>query len=70
MGVTYREREGTWFPHAPHSGGVWCFFRRSRKKQHTPLQSCGTRLRAVFAVRKQHTIQVKPGEGSPPIPFK
>jgi len=30
---------------------------------HTPRQSCGTWLRAFFPVRKQHTKQVKPGEG-------
>jgi hypothetical protein len=58
-------REGTRFPHTPHSGGVCCFFRLRRKKQHTPRQSCGTRLRAFFAVRNQHTKQVKPGEGKP-----
>jgi hypothetical protein len=41
---------------------VWCFFDEVEKNQQTPLQSCGTLLRAFFAVRKQHTIQVKPGE--------
>jgi hypothetical protein len=40
------------------------------KKHQTPLQSCGTRLHAFFAVRNQHTKQVKPVEGATPIPFK
>jgi hypothetical protein len=38
------------------------FFDFIEKKQQTPLQSRGTRLRAVFAVRKQHTKQVTPVE--------
>ena len=29
---------------------------------HAPLQGCGTRLRAFFAVRNQYTVQVKPVE--------
>jgi len=43
---------------------VCCVFRRSRKTQ-TPLQRCGTRLRTVFAVGKQHTKQVTPVEAPP-----
>jgi hypothetical protein len=39
-------------------------FSTSSKTQYTPRQSCGTRLRAVFAVRNQHTVQVTPVEGS------
>jgi hypothetical protein len=36
----------------------------------TPPQSCGTRLRAVSAVRKQYTKHVKPVDGLPPLsPF-
>jgi hypothetical protein len=34
--------------------------------RHTRLESRGTRLRAFFAVRKQHTMQVKPVEGVNP----
>jgi hypothetical protein len=47
---------------------VFFFFfkKKKKKKQHTPLQSCGTQLRAFFAVGKQHTIQVKPVEGAMP----
>jgi hypothetical protein len=32
-GVTHREREGTWFPHTPHSGGVCLVFLISKKKK-------------------------------------
>ena len=42
-------------------------FSTTSKKQYTPLQSCGTQLRAFFTVRKQHTIQVKPVEGFTPL---
>jgi hypothetical protein len=38
-------------------------FSTKSKNQQTPLQSCGTRLHAFFAVRNQHTVQVKPVEG-------
>jgi len=61
------ECAGTWFPHTPHSGGVCCFF-DFVEKQQTPRQSCGTRLRAFFAVRKQHTKQVTPVETLNPEP--
>jgi hypothetical protein len=37
-------------------------FSTSSKKQQTPLQSCGTLLRAFFAVRKQSPPQVTPVE--------
>jgi hypothetical protein len=61
-GCHHGECEGNWFPYTPHSGGGWCFFDFVEKNQQTPLQSRGTRLRAVFAVRKQHTKQVTPVE--------
>jgi hypothetical protein len=59
------EREGTWFPHTPILVGC-VGFSTSSKNQHTPLQSRGTRQRAFFAVRKQHTKQVTPVEDKKP----
>jgi hypothetical protein len=41
----------------------------SSKKHQPPLQSRGTWPRAFFAVRKQHTVQVKPVEGAAPGPL-
>jgi hypothetical protein len=41
-------------------------FTATPQKPHTPLQSPGTRLRAFFAVRNQHTVQVNPIEGCVP----
>jgi hypothetical protein len=41
-------------------------FSTKSKNQHTPLQSRGTRQRAFFAVRKQHTKQVTPVEPARP----
>jgi hypothetical protein len=35
----------------------------------SPLQSCGTLLRAFFAMRKQHTKQVTPVESITPDPL-
>jgi hypothetical protein len=63
MGVTcgcVREPGSRTLPILVGSGG---FLDLVEKKHQTPLQSCGTRLRAFFAVRKQHIIQVKPVEG-------
>ena len=59
MGFTTRDHAGTPFPRNPMMVGCVGFSTTS-KNQHTPLESCGTRLRAVFAVCKQHTRQVKP----------
>ena len=39
---------------------------RELRSLATPRQSCGTRLHAFFAVRKQHTKQVTPVEGQHP----
>jgi len=44
-------------------------FSTKSKKEQTPRQSCGTRWRAFFAVRKQHTKQVTPVEGCAPGPL-
>jgi hypothetical protein len=44
-------------------------FSTSSKKPYTPREWAGTRQRAVFAVRNQHTVQVKPVEGAAPGPF-
>jgi hypothetical protein len=41
-------------------------FSTKSKKPYTPPEWAGTLLRAFFAVRKQHIIQVKPVEGSSP----
>jgi hypothetical protein len=41
-------------------------FSTKSKKHQTPRQSCGTRLRAFLAVRKQHTKQETPVEGGHP----
>jgi hypothetical protein len=47
--------------------GVGCMvFSTKSKKPYTPLEWAGTRQRAVFAVRNQHTVQVKPVEGPCP----
>jgi hypothetical protein len=59
------EREGTRFPNTLILVG-YVGFSASSKNQHTPLQSRGTRQRAFFAVRKQHTKQVPPVEGLQP----
>jgi hypothetical protein len=42
-------------------------FSTKSKKTYTPLEWAGTRQRAVFAVRNQHTVQVKPVEGQHPL---
>jgi hypothetical protein len=49
---------------------VFFFFSTTKKKKKkTPRQSCGTLLRAFFAVRKQSPPQVTPVDGlQPPIP--
>jgi hypothetical protein len=42
-------------------------FSTSSKNQQTPRQSCGTRQRAFFAVRKQSLPQVKAVWGCAPM---
>jgi hypothetical protein len=43
-------------------------FSTKSKNQYTPPEWAGTLLRAFFAVRNQHTVQVKPVEGAQPQP--
>jgi hypothetical protein len=43
------------------------FFSTKSKKQQTPRQSCGTQVRAFFAVRKQCSPQVTLVEGCAPM---
>jgi hypothetical protein len=51
--------EGTRFPHAPHSGGGYCFFDEV-KKTIPPTQSCGTHPRAYFPLPTRCVPQVTP----------
>jgi len=57
-----RVREGTWFPHTPHSGGV-CWFFDEVEKPTNPTAKLWHAAACVFSVRKQHTKQVIPVEG-------
>ena len=69
MGFTYWEREGTLFPRNPMIVGYVVFSTKS-KKRHTPRQSPGTRLRVFFALRKQCSPQVTPGDPQTPLPSR
>jgi hypothetical protein len=61
------ECEGTWFPHTPHSGGVYYFFDEVEKTNKPHGKALARGSVRFIRLRKQHTIQVKPVEGGTPL---